>query len=454
MRVTRKPFTFLSLGLAALLTAPFPALGQGLPVDLGNEVGRVIDDRVVQQVERTVEGPVDRTVETLKLPDLPVDLADPLGRVGSVVEGVTGTVESVAKLPGIVRLAPGRPVVLDEAGGWPVMRDEWVLIADEGEAARLKAAGLRIVEDTALETLDGRLLVVSLAEDHPDHARLEALLRELSAETADRNHVYRPASGAAAVGAAGAKGASATADGSARLGLIDTDVDETHPALKSLALAEADFVTVGELRPQGHGTAVASILAHELPGKPSVQAASVFFLSEDGTTGATTASLVRAMDWMISQDVAVINFSLTGPPNKALEKMVKAGQEAGIVIVAAVGNDGPAARPLYPAAYPGVVGVTAVDAEGKIYRWANRGEQVVVAARGVDVEIARPGGATLKDSGTSFAAPIVSAWFARALAAEAGSEPMRLIQAAARPAGKGERDQTYGFGILDPVPSR
>lgn len=452
--MTRKPAALACMGLTLLLAAPLAALGQGLPVDVGDTLGRVVDDRVVRQVERTVDGAVDRTLEKLDLPDLPVDLADPLGRTSALVEGALGTVDSVAKLPGIVRTAPGRAVELDEAGGWPVIRDEWVLIADDAEAARLKAEGVRIVEDTRLETLDARLLIVSLAADDPRHGRIEALLRELGAETADRNHVYRPAGGAAAAVSGGAKGATAAGSGSARIGLIDTDVDETHPALKSLALAEADFVTIGELRPQGHGTAVASILAHELPGAQPVQAASVFFLSEDGTTGATSASLVRAMDWMIAQKVAVINFSLTGPPNKALEKMVKAGQEAGIVIVAAVGNDGPAARPLYPAAYPGVVGVTAVDADGKIYRWANRGEQVAVAARGVDVEIARPGGATLKDSGTSFAAPIVSAWFARALANEAGGEPMRLIQAAAQPAGKGERDQTYGFGILDSVPSR
>ncbi len=442
--------------LAALLAAAAQtAVAQGLPVDVGGTVDRLLDEQIARKVEREVEDKVNRSVDAIELPALPrelssgiLDTVDPLK-----------TLDGLKALPGIVTALPGREVQIVTVGDWPVMRDEWVLLASDEEVARVEAAGLRVLEDTPMESIPGRLIVVSVDPDGPGGKRAEALLRELGAELADRNHVYFPAApGASDKSAPGSSGGYVGREVYAAVGMIDTDVDETHPALKDLPLTEQDFVTHGKLRPQSHGTAVASILARELRRSrkhpPGVRAASVFFLSEDGATGATTASLVRAVDWMISEDVAVINFSLTGPPNKTLETIVKAGQEAGIVFVAAVGNDGPAARPLYPAAYPGVVGVTAVDTDGKIYRWANRGDHIAVAATGVQVEIARPGGGSFLDSGTSFAAPVVSAWMAGELAADRRRDPFVLIEAAARPASKTGRDGTFGYGILAPPRAR
>jgi len=444
-----------TLIVCAFLSAAQQAGGQGLPVDLGGTVDRVLEGQVLEKVERSVEERVSRTVEAIDLPALPGQLAE--GALGGL--DPLGAVSGLQELPGIVDALPGREIEIATAGGWAVIRDEWVLLAGDAEAARIEAAGLRILEDSEMVSMRARLLVVEVDPDAPGGKRAEQLLEELGAELADRNHVYFPAAPAASKEAGTRKpGAALRSGGYVPVGLIDTDVDEAHPSLRDLPLSEQDFVTHGALRPQTHGTAVASILARELPSPRSsatpVRAASVFFLSEDGTTGATTASLVRAVDWMIAEEVAVINFSLTGPPNKALEKIVQAGQAAGIVFVAAVGNDGPAARPLYPAAYPGVIGVTAVDADGKIYRWANRGDYVAVAAPGVQVEIAKPGGGILVDSGTSFAAPVVSAWMARELASGEGGDPFRLIESAVRPATKAGRDGTYGFGILAPSPDR
>ena len=449
-----RKFSASTLIICAFLAAAEGAGGQGLPVDIGGTVERALDGEIIGNVERRVEDQVSRTVEAIELPDLPGQLTN------GVVESLDPlkTLDGLKGLPGIVEAVSGREIVIDTADGWPVIRDEWVLLANDEEAARIEAAGLRILEDTAMASLPARLLVVEVNPDAPGGKRAEKLLEELGAELADRNHVYLAASPAPAKEAGPKAPKSAPRQGSyLPVGLIDTDVDETHSSLKDLPLTEQDFVTHGTLRPQTHGTAVASILARELPssrkGAPAVRAASVFFLSEDGTTGATTASLVRAVDWMIAEKVAVINFSLTGPANKTLEEIVRAGQAEGIVFVAAVGNDGPAARPLYPAAYPGVIGVTAVDKDGKIYRWANRGDYVAVAAAGVQVEIARPGGGSVLDSGTSFAAPVVSAWMAAELAADRGGDPFRLIEAAARPATKAGRDGTFGYGILAPPPA-
>lgn len=450
----RRKIVASTLILSAFLALAQGAGGQGLPVDVGGTADRALDGQIIERVERGVEDRVSRTIEAIELPALPEEL------VNGALEGLDPlkTLDGLKALPGIVEAVPGRDVVIDTAGGWAAIRDEWLLLASDEDAARIGAAGLRVLEDTAMVSMPGRLLVVEVNPDAPGGKRAEKLLEELGAELSDRNHVYFPAAPASPKGAGTQTPQPVAKRGSyAPVGLIDTDIDEAHSSLKDLPLTEQDFVTHGSLRPQTHGTAVASILARELPsprkGSPAVRAASVFFLAEDGTTGATTASLVRAVDWMIAEDVAVINFSLTGPPNKALEKIVRTAQEAGIVLVAAVGNDGPAARPLYPAAYPGVIGVTAVDKDGKIYRWANRGDYVAVAAVGVQVEIARPGSGSQLDSGTSFAAPVVSAWMAGELASGWGGDPFRLIEAAARPATKAGRDGIYGFGILTPSPA-
>ena len=108
------------------------------------------------------------------------------------------------------------------------------------------------------------------------------------------------------------------------------------------------------------------------------------------------------------EKVPVINVSLVGPPNRVLEGVVQRVIAGGHIVVAAVGNDGPAAAPLYPAAWPGVVGVTGVDARRRVLVEAERGAQVKFAAPGAQMAAAKsPSGYTLV-RGTSFAAPIVA----------------------------------------------
>ena len=92
-----------------------------------------------------------------------------------------------------------------------------------------------------------------------------------------------------------------------------------------------------------------------------------------------------AFGWMARERVAVINVSLVGPRNKLMERVVKTLVSRGHLIVAAVGNDGPAAPPLYPASYDGVIGVTAVDEKHRVLIEACRGKQVDFAAQGADI---------------------------------------------------------------------
>ena len=128
----------------------------------------------------------------------------------------------------------------------------------------------------------------------------------------------------------------------------------------------------------------------------------------------------------------------------------------GFVIVAAVGNDGPSSPPLYPASYPGVVGVTAVDGEHRVLVEACRGEQVDFAARGADMKAATQApdvyGAV---RGTSFAAPIVAALLVEDVSApDAAAREHALAKwtRAARDLGKRGRDDIYGAGELGALP--
>ncbi len=120
-------------------------------------------------------------------------------------------------------------------------------------------------------------------------------------------------------------------------------------------------------------------------------------------------SIAAAIDWLLSGNLRVINISIEGPRNEVLEFVIDAALARGTAIVAAVGNGGPSAPPGYPAAYPGVIAVTALDEKGLVYRRAGRGKQVQFAARGGFPGTGAPVVSAEPVSGTSFAAPLVAA---------------------------------------------
>jgi len=442
------------LGTAALLAAAAcPALAQILP-DVAAPVDRILEDRVADQIERSVETSVEQLNEIGG--KVQKSTEDALDATPEIVSESLGAAADIANLPGIVQVPEGRAIRLEQDGPWMVVANEWILLAGGDEAGELQRLGAVIIEDTPLSSGSDRLLIISLPADNSARLAIEARLDELGAESLDRNHVYNSSTGPEAAPSTGRPVLREGTTAAGRLGLIDTDIDETHPLLADSVFEESDFVDLGALRPQAHGTAVASILASALPKRTdSIRAASVFFLSEDGSTGATSASLVKAIDWMLAEGVEIINFSLSGPPNKSLEVMINRARERGVTIVAAVGNEGPASGPLYPAAYDGVLGVTAVDTKGQVYRWANQGAYVDVAINGVNVDVARPGGGTKRDSGTSLAAPQVAAWLAYRLPVGAGpDQALALVREAARPAAKGGgRDDITGWGILTVSPA-
>ncbi|MDW3224432.1 MAG: S8 family serine peptidase [Paracoccaceae bacterium] len=235
----------------------------------------------------------------------------------------------------------------------------------------------------------------------------------------------------------------------APVGVIDTGIDTAAPALKGTQITTRAFFA-GRASPAVHGTDVASVLASpsRLRGV-KIYGANVFGQQDALGLKAGADALVRALDWLAEEDVRFVNLALAGPYNKLLDLAVDRAVARGLVLVAAVGNDGPEVDPLYPAGFDGVIAVTAVDAEGRIYRNAVRGPHVDVAAPGVDVLVTSSQNARFV-TGTSIATPLITARLAAdpglATARNVSDVRARLAVTSAElgPAG---RDPMFGYGL-------
>ena len=196
--------------------------------------------------------------------------------------------------------------------------------------------------------------------------------------------------------------------------------------------------------PAAHGTAVASLMVGQdgrfqgaAPGA-QLLAADVYC---DAPDGGSALRVAQGLAWLAREHVAVVNISLVGPANLLLKQAVVAAQMRGMLLVAAVGNDGPAAAPLYPAAWPGVVAVTGVDARRRVLPEAGRGTHVRFAAPGSELWGASADGGYVKLRGTSFAAPLVAGLLAR-------DPVLEHLRASAIDLGPAGRDDIYGWGLV------
>jgi hypothetical protein len=242
-----------------------------------------------------------------------------------------------------------------------------------------------------------------------------------------------------------------------KIGVIDTGYDRTHPAFRGRKIDFRKPPDSGRTRaPDWHGTGVLALLAGEsqstTPGlvpNAHFHVADIFYADTDGQPASDTASLLQALDWLDKSGVAIVSMSLAGPPDELLRAAIAGLSKKGIVFVAAAGNEGPSAPPAYPAAYDPVVAVTAVGKDLKSYRHANRGHHIDIAAPGVDVWTALPGGKSGYHSGTSFAVPYVTAVLAavyRSLPAK--SKASFLEHATVTDLGAPGRDPIYGRGLI------
>jgi hypothetical protein len=348
------------------------------------------------------------------------------------------------------QLLRDHPDVLEpDPHGEPALRGEILAWSPSDAALRVaREAGAVVVRDEALPGLDGRMVVLRLPAGVAT-ADIVERLRAIDPDGGyDFNHVYTGSGG----GSSNADGVRSGNSAAVRVGLVDSGVDTGHPVFEGAAITR--WGCDGQAVPAPHGTAVAALMVGRsehlrgaAPGA-SLYAADVYCGSP---AGGAADRIAAALGWLDQQEVGVVNISLVGPPNALLARAVAAMQARGHLLVAAVGNDGPAAPPLYPASYPGVIGVTGVDRRGRPLPEAARGPQVKFAAPGSQMVSAAPGTPPYRQvRGTSFAAPIVAALLAQRLPRPDRAAAARAVDALARTAGGGQAvaNDEIGYGIV------
>lgn len=349
----------------------------------------------------------------------------------------------------------------------PAIPGEVLILVEAEQVSRLTDLGVVIAEAQGLESLGLVLLTLRAPNDEALAEVLSRLPDDLDQTLFDYNHLYTldseaprireiapPMNGATPLELASHLGFKTSSHADLSVGLIDTAVDASHPCLKTASIEQASFVPDYTMEVTEHGTSVASILLADtscglsgLVEGAQLYSASVFYQAERGGQVASVSGLVRAIDWLIRKDVSVINLSLSGPANELLHRAVREAAERGILVVAAVGNAGPAAPPRYPAAYPEAIGITAADSDNIIYRRAGRGRHVAFTAPGVDVAVAVPGGFAVR-SGTSIATPFASALLLEAVGTTSGPGLLQRFQKSTLDLGAPGFDEVYGYGLV------
>lgn len=406
-------------------------------------------------------------VRPVQLPNLP--------RLG-VPAGLAGTVDTATDDVGAPTLLDARPLrvrqllqtqsalIERDPHGNPILRAQILVFSPTPETLdKARAMGFVVLREQDLAGLNARMVVLRVPEHSSTRRAMEQMRLLDPSGIYDFNHIYLDSGSDLPVmvddsvnsQAAQRKPADATGSNTAvsiKVGLIDGGVDGSHPVFSDAPIHRhgCDDKSVVS----AHGTEVASLLVghssvfHGAAPNAELFAADVYC---GLPTGGAVDAVIDAMAWLAHEQVPVINVSLVGPPNRLLESVVKLMIDRGHLIVAAVGNDGPAAPALYPAAYAGVVGVTAVDAQRRVLLEACRGPQVRFAAPGSDMAAASLSNAYVAVRGTSFAAPIVAGLLASAMGepnAEAASKAVASLAQGALDLGARGFDPVYGYGLV------
>jgi hypothetical protein len=350
-----------------------------------------------------------------------------LDQVGGLlgVESASPTeVENYRKARLAALIAANRAELDRDPDGQPVRRREVVATNPDPESLALAVlAGFHVVGDEMEGGLGIRLVTLAIPKGMNVRQAMKRIRTAAPALQADFNHVYEPSGGAllpvAGVKLAGALHRKPRTSHAARaapapqpvtrIAMIDGGI-ASHPSLVRASIVQQGFA--GAPQATGHGTAVGSLLVGDQgPFRGAARGAQLFVADVYGGNPAagSVTSIVRALNWAASKNPSVINISLVGPDNAALSRAIAAIRARGIAVVAAVGNDGPAAPPQYPASYPGVVAVTGVDSVGRALREAGVAKHLDFAAPGADMVAAYPGNGYLPVRGTSFAAPLAAA---------------------------------------------
>ena len=248
-----------------------------------------------------------------------------------------------------------------------------------------------------------------------------------------------------------------------KVAVVDTGVDGGHPDLAGVVLPGYDAFNPGgdgRTDANGHGTHVAGIVAALTGNGAGVEGLArgakilpVKVLEDDGS--GFSSDVAQGILWAIGNGATVVNLSLGAPTTSAVvDQAIREAVDKGVVVVAASGNEGAKGNPvIWPAALPEVVSVGAIDDADARAAFSGHGDWLDLVAPGVQIA-STMNGAYMYSSGTSMAAPYVSASAALlrkrypALSASQLGEHLRATAEDLGPAGK---DDEYGVGLVDPL---
>lgn len=246
-----------------------------------------------------------------------------------------------------------------------------------------------------------------------------------------------------------------------KIAVVDSGVDLHHPDLSHRLQPGYNAIDHSNNADDdnGHGTHVAGIIAADTNNHKGVAGITwlnpiipVKVLDSKGSGG--SFDVAQGIRWATDHGAKVINLSLGNYQTSAvMEKAIRYAQKKDVVVVSAAGNDN-SGQPSYPSAYPDVIGVAAVDYHGKRAPFSNYGNYVDVAAPGVDIASTYFHGQYASLSGTSMAAPHVTALAALIRSIDPtlkNKEVAGIITGTTQKNGRTGPDLYYGNGIIDNV---
>lgn len=388
-------------------------------------------------------------------PAQPATSGDAPSTDGNASGGGAGPAASPPTTAGARALA--RPIAPQRAISGAFVPDE-VLVTLDGDADVAAAVAAQF----GLELRSARgsaLLGRTIARlGIPDGRPVAFVLAQLEGDgrLADRvpNHMFQLQQAAGVVNYAFeriALDAGSVSGENVSVAVIDTALDEAHPALVDRVASVFDALPDMAVKDREHGTSISGLIAGGGPFRG--MAPGVRLLHARAFEGgiSSTNVLLAALDWAVEEGAQIVNMSFVGPENPLFSSACRNAMSRGVVLVAAAGNNGPGAPFGYPAAYDGVIAVTATDVHDRVMGKANRGRYIDLSAPGVNVVAPIPGGMDVV-TGTSFAAAVVSGAIANLIHAGGDAAPealSELLRTTAVDLGDPGRDEDFGDGLLN-----
>lgn len=326
---------------------------------------------------------------------------------------------------------------------------------DAAAAARIgRAAGVTIIETATLDELGETMVLASHAPGDTVEAVIVRLTRQKAVRSAQPNFQYQVLGGNSREKGMALHGISIgpKTSISGTIVMIDSPVDVANPALAGAKISQT--VYANDPAGSAHGTAVAEILVGTGSFSGVARGANLVSLAAFEPAGekswlSTTAKLAKALNDASKRAPQVVNLSFGGgKDDPKMGNFLALMEKKGVCVVAAAGNNGGSVR--YPARASTVIATTAVDGKKAAYAFASKGPEIDIAAWGVSMNAAVPGGRRAV-SGTSFATAVVSASLLRLNGCNGGRNPAAtrtFLASAAQDLGTKGADEVYGAGLL------